>query len=234
MLQHYATRLADAVFGAPPSLVARGQLSPADFAAAGDALIAAHPAWRWRAASASDAPNADLPPLKQYLELAGLPLDAAAAAGARGSAAAAAADGLFDAGAERRDPAAASADSDGELDAAVFTACLCYDAFFRTPHLYVTGADASGSPLRADALLAAVSKDMAAPTGQLVARPTATLERHPHDAARVALSLHPCRHAQMMAALLDGVDPADHLGRFLTLFLRGVGGALRVEIDGGA
>ena len=207
--------ISDALCASPATLVGRGQLTPTEFCAAGDALVAASPAWRWRT---SDSPTLALPLSKQFLCITNLPVDAADAAPA---AAAAARDDFVDVGAALRDPLAVPAHAGGAFDASI-----TLDGDYRTPRLWLAGVDAAGRALSAAALLGVVARDMAGGTATVEAQ-------HPHarDVGPV-LALHPCRHAAMMRALLERCETdAERIEVYLTLFVRGVSGALTVEVD---
>lgn len=222
MLPSFARALnfvSDALGASPASLVSRGQLTADEFVAAGDALIASSPAWRWRT---SDAPTPALPQSKQFLSLSNLPIDAAESQPSVGGSTETGA--FVDVGeAVLRDPLSVSAHDGGSYDAHI-----TLDPDYRTPRLWVAGSDAAGRALSAAALIRIVARDMAGGTATVEAR-------HPHarDIGPV-LALHPCRHASMMRGLFekeDGLDDAQRVARYLALWLRGLSGALVVEVD---
>jgi ubiquitin-like-conjugating enzyme ATG3 len=76
---------------------------------------------------------------------------------------------------------------------------VTYDNYYRTPRVFLAGVDgASGARLPPGAMLEDVATDYA--------NTTATVEAHPqHPTAGPVLSVHPCRHAAAMRALLAGV-----------------------------
>lgn len=76
---------------------------------------------------------------------------------------------------------------------------VTYDNYYRTPRVYLAGVDAAtGGRLSPGAMLEDVATDYA--------NTTATVEAHPHLArAGPVLSVHPCKHAAAMRALLAGV-----------------------------
>ena len=167
---------------APP--LRPGQLSPTDFVAAGEFLIAASSAgWRWQRADGV-APCSSLPTDKQFLavELFCAPPPAAPAEGEAGGFAL-----LSECSAAAASPAA---------PAASVAVSLCYDHYWRTPRLFLSSS--------AMAPAAVLERFVAADMGGA----TATLEAHPQNKALgLSISLHPCKHAECVAALMGGAQP---------------------------
>ena len=215
--------------GAPTSLLHRGQLSPSEFVEAGDALVSASPAWRWRP---SLRPSALLPASKQYLMSEGLPIDHGVIDDALrkiddSTEICSFVDASVGIGlSSSSDPASASGGG------VTLSVSIVYNETYKTPHLFIAGYGADGTPLSSPLLLGIVAKDMA--------QTTATLERsHPHSATSSAssipptpvLALHPCRHAQVMLAIFEVEKETPNAAAYLRLWLRAISGALRVVID---
>jgi ubiquitin-like-conjugating enzyme ATG3 len=217
--------------GAPTSLLHRGQLSALEFVDAGDALVRDSPSWRWRTSSC---PSPLLPASKQYLISEGLPLDhgviddaAAAEGGINEEDNASEISTFVDASAGLVSISSISSSSDpacapgGGVTLAV---SIVYNDTYKTPHLFISGTGATGTPLSPPLLLQIVSKDMA--------QSTATIERHPRTSnIPPILSLHPCRHASVMLAIFEAEKTAPNSEAYLRLWLRAISGALRVVID---
>ena len=93
---------------------------------------------------------------------------------------------------------------------------VSYDRHYRVPRLWLRGVDDAGRVLSAAAMLGDVQGDHA--------DRTVTVEQHPLAPARcgpACLSIHPCRHADVLKSIIDGlagdVDVADALVIFLKL-----------------
>lgn len=245
------------------SAVADGFLTPTEFVAAGDALVAAHPGWVWSGGDPG-CQKAYLPASKQLLVCAGVPCARRARGGANSGgggggtragdegcgeavllsgAAFNALDPAGDYGAPPSlDPGATSGGSaSGGLRR--YTLHVAYDAYWRTPSLYLTAVcAASGRALTPGELFEDV--DLAC------VQDTATQARLPHaDSGAACLRVHPCKHAPAMAGLLDAAlgggegdepaagaapppDPAALVRAYLPLFLRMLGSMIpTVEYD---
>lgn len=97
---------------------------------------------------------------------------------------------------------------------------LVYDNYYRTPRVYLRGYNEAGAPLSPEEMLEDVMQDYA--------NKTATIESHPHlpSAGASFISIHPCRHADVMKRMLDtmmansegGTLPQVHT--YLFLFLK--------------
>lgn len=212
--------------GAPTSLLHRGQLSALEFVDAGDALVAASPAWRWRT---STSPSPLLPASKQYLISEGLPLghgaifDDTAATNDEICSFVDASAGVLGSISSSSDPASASGGG------VTLSVSIVYNETYKTPHLFISGTGATGASLSPAHLLNIVSKDME--------QSTATVERsHPHTGSAEipptsVLALHPCRHASVMLAIFQVEKQTPNTAAYLRLWLRAISGALRVVID---
>jgi len=77
---------------------------------------------------------------------------------------------------------------------------VCYDKRYRTPRVFLLGYGARGAPLTAEDVMQDVSSDHAFKT--------VTQDPHPHTGV-TQLSIHPCRHAETMKRLLDGMHDAE-------------------------
>ncbi len=75
---------------------------------------------------------------------------------------------------------------------------ILYDNYYRTPRVYLKGYKSSGVPLMPNEMMEDIVQDYAGKT--------ATMETHPHNpSAGVYVSIHPCRHAETMKRILQGV-----------------------------
>ncbi|WIA09304.1 hypothetical protein OEZ85_008711 [Tetradesmus obliquus] len=150
------------------------------------------------AAAAAAADDDDVPDISE-LELVEpddeAALPAAAAAAAAGSSATAAGSGI------RR--------------TRTYDLYITYDQYYQVPRFWLVGFDEAQQPLRPDQVLEDVSEEHA--------RKTITLDPHPHLAVSAA-SIHPCRHAEVMKKLADGISGGDGaefpLEQYLVLFLK--------------
>lgn len=101
--------------------------------------------------------------------------------------------------------AAAAGTSSTALTAVVpvrtYDLSITYDNYYRTPRVYLKGSAESGAPLTPDQMMGDVYQDYAAKT--------ATIEAHPLlPDAGPHISIHPCRHAQVMKRILDSMTTA--------------------------
>lgn len=94
---------------------------------------------------------------------------------------------------------------------------ITYDNFYRTPRLWLFGYDEKQKPLSEEEMYEDVSQVrplalLATPNGQPWPHPlplqdhlnkTVTLEQHPHLPPPPRLSVHPCRHAEVMKKIMD-------------------------------
>ena len=211
--------------GAPLSLLHRGQLNPAEFVAAGDALVASSPAWRWRSSGAVR---------KQYLLAEGLPLDVGDEPGNSSTNTNLGTFVDVSTGVGRgigsslssSDPASASGGG------VLLAVSIIYNETYKTPHLYIGGTGAGGDPLTPAALLTIVSKDMASATATVErAHPHATVAADTTTPPAAVLAIHPCRHAAVMLAIFEAENEFPNTASYLRLWLRAISGALRVAID---
>jgi hypothetical protein len=194
--------------GLAPSILPPGQLSCTDFLLSGEWLVN-NSSWQWASSPTPAARTSLLPCAQQYLTTA-----VHAHAPASCSPAAEVGEQGFECLGQ---PGAAAASPSAPAPAATVVALsLVYDFWWRTPRLYLACATLSPAELLATCC--------AAEQGGL----TATLEEHPFGAG-LCVSLHPCQHARVMAALLGGGKPP-HL--YLGLLLKVLANAMpRLPVD---
>jgi ubiquitin-like-conjugating enzyme ATG3 len=107
--------------------------------------------------------------------------------------------------AEDDDPAVAPATKDvappteevGIIRTRTYDLNITYDNFYRTPRLWLFGYDERQIPLSEEDTYEDVSQDHL--------NKTVTLEQHPHLPPPPRLSVHPCRHAEVMKRIMDMV-----------------------------
>jgi ubiquitin-like-conjugating enzyme ATG3 len=85
----------------------------------------------------------------------------------------------------------------GILHTRTYDLNITYDNFYRTPRLWLFGYDERQRPLSEDDMYEDVSQDHL--------NKTVTLEQHPHLPPPPRLSVHPCRHAEVMKRIMDMV-----------------------------
>lgn len=92
---------------------------------------------------------------------------------------------------------------------------ICYDKYYSTPRVFLSGFDENGQVLNVNQILEDVSADHALKT--------VTMETHPHLNVSMA-SIHPCRHAEVMKRLADrhlvATGKPLTVEMYLTLFLK--------------
>jgi hypothetical protein len=198
--------------GLAPSTLPPGQLSCQAFVVAGEWLVGAASGWQWAGSPTPAARSSLLPCAQQYLTTAVHAHAPACCSPPLPSGSPAAAEGFECL--EQRQAAAASPSAPAPA-ATVVTLCLVYDHWWRTPRLYLACDTLSPAELLATCC--------AAEQGGV----TATLEEHPFGAG-LCVSLHPCQHARVMAALLHTKPP--HL--YLALLLKVLANAMpRLPVD---
>lgn len=70
---------------------------------------------------------------------------------------------------------------------------ITYDKYYQVPHVWLRGYDEYSNPLTSEQILEDISSDHA--------HKTATVENHPHLSNVICVSIHPCRHAEVMKIL---------------------------------
>lgn len=85
----------------------------------------------------------------------------------------------------------------GILSTRTYDLNITYDNFYRTPRLWLFGYDEKQRPLSENQMYEDVSQDHL--------NKTVTLEQHPHLPPPPRLSVHPCRHAEVMKRIMDMV-----------------------------
>ena len=89
-------------------------------------------------------------------------------------------------------------DDDGILRTRSYDISLCYDKYYQTPRVYMSGRTADGEPLSPEQMMEDVMQDYV--------NRTVTVEQHPHlPSEPVQASIHPCRHAAAMKRILDTI-----------------------------
>lgn len=91
---------------------------------------------------------------------------------------------------------------------------ITYDQYYQVPRFWLVGYDESRRPLKPEQVLEDVSEDHA--------KKTITVELHPHLSVTGA-SIHPCRHAEVMKKLVDGMLESGgsfEVEHYLVLFLK--------------
>lgn len=92
---------------------------------------------------------------------------------------------------------------------------ITYDKYYQTPRLWLFGYDENRKPLTIQQMYEDISQDHA--------QKTVTMESHPHLSGPPMVSVHPCRHADVMKKITDTV--ADGGGEvqvymYLLIFLK--------------
>ncbi len=104
---------------------------------------------------------------------------------------------------------------------------VTFDAYYRTPRVYLRAFDSQQRPLPPSRILEDVHEDLTKRWGA-----TATIEHHPHIADAVCVSIHPCRHGAAMKRIFDdlvegGEDPASiRAQRYMFVFLKIIASAV--------
>jgi ubiquitin-like-conjugating enzyme ATG3 len=78
---------------------------------------------------------------------------------------------------------------------------IAYSTSYRVPKLYLSGFNAEGSPLTPSQMFEDIMSDYR--------DKTVTIERAPFEVDLTVVSIHPCRHAQVMKILIDRADRAE-------------------------
>jgi len=93
---------------------------------------------------------------------------------------------------------------------------ISYDKYYQVPHVWLRGYDPYSNPLTNEQILEDISSDHA--------HKTATVENHPHLRGVICVSIHPCKHAEVMKAITDrmkanGAEPV-RVDQYIFLFLK--------------
>ena len=90
---------------------------------------------------------------------------------------------------------------------------IVYDNYYRTPRVYLRGHNEDGSLLTPEEMMEDVMQDYA--------NRTATIETHPHSPdAGAHISIHPCRHAQVMKRIIDSMSDKPLVDSYIFIFLK--------------
>ncbi len=196
-----------------------GVLTPEEFVIAGDQLISSQKTWKWRG---GEVKKSFLPPDRQFLVLrdavcrqraAGLKegIDEMSEVEEEGGE-------WVSSGKVGNEDEYAELNDDNDIDPAVaaiamadtgtvkgpvteirrYEVSIVYDNYYRTPRVYLKGYGSSGVGLGPEEMMADIVQDYAGKT--------ATIETHPHlPSDGIYVSIHPCRHAETMKRILEGV-----------------------------
>jgi len=124
-----------------------------------------------------------------------------------------------------------SMSSDGADDAVLLTrtydVSITYDTYHWTPRMWLFGYNERRSPLSPKDLLDDISEEHA--------RKTVTIDAHPHVKGVPHVSIHPCRHAEVMKQLVNRMEDSGRPMRpdqSLFLFLKFIASAVpTIEYD---
>ena len=200
------------------TLTKNGELTPEEFVAAGDCLVANCPVWSW--CSAPKGHEVDfLPPDKQFLQNKRVICQNRAKDFSKimeeetdiG-------DGWIQSGesvaqkVEDLDEEVECLDLD-ELDVdslepvdkeeapkiefRTYDISICYDKYYHVAHVYLYGVDSNGTPLTLEQMYQDISADHV--------EKTVTYEDHPFLSMK-NLSIHPCKHGNVMTKLVERLD----------------------------
>ncbi|XP_039765225.1 ubiquitin-like-conjugating enzyme ATG3 [Pararge aegeria] len=92
---------------------------------------------------------------------------------------------------------------------------ITYDKYYQTPRLWLIGYDEDRRLLGAEALYEDISAEHA--------RKTVTMEAHPHLSGPGMVSVHPCRHAEVMKKIIEMVTESGgqlQVHSYLIVFLK--------------
>lgn len=95
-------------------------------------------------------------------------------------------------------PPTSKADEDTILQTRTYDLNISYDNYYRTPRLWLFGYNESQKPLSETQMYEDVSQDHL--------NKTVTLEQHPHLPPPPRLSVHPCRHAEVMKKIMTMIE----------------------------
>lgn len=92
---------------------------------------------------------------------------------------------------------------------------ITYDKYYQVPHVWLRGYDPYSNPLTTEQILQDISSDHA--------HKTATVEPHPHIKNVICVSIHPCRHAEVMKIIADRMKETGtevRVDQYIFLFLK--------------
>jgi len=92
---------------------------------------------------------------------------------------------------------------------------ISYDIYYQCPHVWLRGYDEYSNPLTNEQILEDISSDHSLKT--------ATFENHPFLKNLVCVSIHPCRHSEVMKTLCDRMRDSKkeiRVDQYLFLFLK--------------
>lgn len=86
---------------------------------------------------------------------------------------------------------------------------ICYDKYYRTPRVFLFGYDENRQALSNEQIMQDISAEHA--------HKTVTVETHPHFGIPY-VSIHPCKHAEVMKRIVDQLSQQAMKGSFFVLF----------------
>lgn len=92
---------------------------------------------------------------------------------------------------------------------------ITYDKYYQVPHVWLRGYDEYSNPLTSKQILEDISSDHA--------HKTATVENHPHLSNVICVSIHPCRHAEVMKIISTRMRDSGieiRVDQYMFLFLK--------------
>jgi ubiquitin-like-conjugating enzyme ATG3 len=198
------------------TLLTNGKLTPDEFVAAGDSLVAVCPNWSW--SSGVDSRFMDfLPPDKQFLLNRRVVCQGRAAEfkdlmtqeSDLGDGWVQSGEAAFEQTVDLDDDEVVDLDA-LDLDSVepdvsgaplpinrTYDITICYDNYYNVPHVYLYGVNAVGNPLSLTEMYQDISADHA--------EKTVTYEDHPFFAGKF-LSIHPCQHHNVILKLVERLE----------------------------
>jgi ubiquitin-like-conjugating enzyme ATG3 len=215
------------------TLLTTGKLTPDEFVAAGDSLVAVCPNWSWSPGVGSRLMDF-LPPDKQFLINRRVVCQGRAADFKDlMSTESEIGDGWVQSGEAALEQAVDLDDDDEIVDldaldldsvqpdvaepaAAVnrtYDLTICYDNYYNVPHVYLYGVNAVGVPLSLQEMYQDISADHA--------EKTVTYEDHPFLTGKF-LSIHPCQHHNVILRLVERLETPERFcaPAYFFLFLK--------------
>jgi ubiquitin-like-conjugating enzyme ATG3 len=96
-----------------------------------------------------------------------------------------------------QDPAALPRKAAAVVSTRTYDLTITYDKYYQTPHVWLFGYDENSQPLKKEQVFEDIYADYS--------DKTATFEQHPFKAEH-HVSIHPCRHAEMMKRIIDRLN----------------------------
>lgn len=92
---------------------------------------------------------------------------------------------------------------------------ITYDKYYQTPRFWIMGYDEDATPLLPEQMYQDISTEHV--------HKTITIEPHPHLPLNILLSVHPCRHSEMMKRIVDVMAQGGqevNIQMYLLIFLK--------------